>query len=147
MDLNDSVKYLAQARKEAADVRAEVEAAQAALEATTEWTTLQTEKARLARYALAESEADANLRELARSVYENSDGNKHPHPAVTVKLFDVLVYDPGQAKSYAIAHLPNALKLDARAFEKAARVLGLDFVTIVTDARATIATDLSEWVA
>jgi hypothetical protein len=46
---------------------------------------------------------------------------------------------------YCRQHLPNALKLDARAFEKAAKVIPLSFVDVVETPKATIATDLSEY--
>lgn len=72
-------------------------------------------------------------------------GDKKPHPAVQIKEYTVLTYDDGQALTYSREHIPNAVKLDKRAFEKAAAALALDFVQIATEPRATIATDLSKY--
>jgi hypothetical protein len=56
-------------------------------------------------------------------------------------------YDTARALTYAREHLPQALKLDAREFEKVAKVLKLDFVTTHEEPQATIATDLSKYLA
>ncbi len=62
-----------------------------------------------------------------------------------VKTFNVLKYDPECARSYCIEHLPHALKLDTAAFEKTAKTIPLDFVTMTTEARVQIASDLSTY--
>lgn len=70
---------------------------------------------------------------------------KKPHPAVQIKMFTRLDYDPERAKIYCMEHVPAALKLDARAFEKVAKVLMLDWVESVPYPRAQVAGDLSEY--
>lgn len=140
------ITYLAQLRQEVAEIKEEVDKAQADLEATAEWQRIASIKEQLKQRQDAQAEAEDHIRYLALMEWEN-DGNKHPHPAITIKTMTRLDYDQEAAKSYSIAHLPNALKLDTRAFEKAAKVLGLDFVIITNHPQATIATDLREWVA
>jgi len=80
----------------------------------------------------------------ALGAYE-ATGNKVPHPAVKVALFTVLDYAPGDALEYARLHLPKALKLDKRTFEKMAKVIEPDFVTISQEPRVRIARDLSAY--
>lgn len=70
-------------------------------------------------------------------------GNKTPHPDAKIALTTVLAYEPDQAHTYARLHLPRALKLDRRTFEKAAKVLDLNFVTITQKPRVRISRDLS----
>jgi hypothetical protein len=53
-------------------------------------------------------------------------------------------YDDGYALAYAREHLPQALKLDRRVFEKVAKAAHPYFVNITKEPRATIARDLSE---
>lgn len=57
----------------------------------------------------------------------------------------VLTYDQDKALAYCREHLPKALRLDAKVFEKAAAVLDLDFVTVEESWMPTVATDLSAW--
>lgn len=141
------ITYLAQLRQEVADRKAEIAGAQVELEATYEWQNIAGFKKQLDLAQGALAEAEANVRAVALAEYA-ANQDKHPHPAVTIKVYEVLAYDAEQAKSYAIAHnLPKLLKLDAKIFEKAANGLDLDFVTVTEEPRATIATDLSEWVA
>lgn len=72
-------------------------------------------------------------------------GDKHPHPAITIKVFTKLDYDEEQAITYCVEHLPKALKVDKRKFEAVAKAAELDFVQITDDPKATVATDLSEY--
>ena len=138
------ITYLAQLRQETADARAAAEDAQAALETTREWVYLIECKEALRYRQHALEEAEANVRSVALAEFAvNHD--KHPHPAITIKMMTRLNYDQDAAKSYSIAHLPNALKLDTRAFEKAAKALDLDFVTITEEPTAAIDSDLSMW--
>ena len=101
-------------------------------------------KAALSDVSAEIAEADQLLRGLALDVFNATD-NKHPHPAVTVKMFIVLRYDPDKALDFARDHLPKALKLDKRTFERAAKAIEPDFVTIAKEPKATIDKDLSEW--
>jgi len=90
--------------------------------------------------------AEERVRRAALAAYD-VDGNKRPHPAVTVKSYSTVAYDSTAALDYARQHLPQVIKLDARAFERAAKALGLEFVKLGVEARPTIARDLSEYIA
>ena len=59
----------------------------------------------------------------------NRSGNKKPHPAVEIKMMIEVLYDEKEALAYAREHIPNAVKLDAKKFEAAAKALELPFVT------------------
>ena len=74
------------------------------------------------------------------------DGIKKAHPAIAIREYTVLDYDPKAALDYCIAHVPKALSMKKAVFEKAAKVLDLDFVEISKEPRTTIARDLSRWV-
>ena len=87
---------------------------------------------------------EAELRKAA-AAYWLASADKHPHDAVNVRVLTVLEYGEPQALTYAREHLPQALKLDRREFEKVAKVLELDFVTVREEPQTTIATDLSRW--
>ena len=60
-------------------------------------------------------------------------------------VYTVVEYDTETALDYAIDHsLRGCLKLNSGAFEKVAKAMNsLDFVTIGTDPRAKVSTDLS----
>lgn len=98
----------------------------------------------LAATKLDRAEAEDNLRNIALAQYE-TDGDKQPHPAIGIAIYTILDYDEGQALDYARLHLPKALRLDKRVFEKAAKAIEPDFVTIGQEPRVRIASDLSQY--
>jgi hypothetical protein len=85
------------------------------------------------------------VRDRAVRLFVQDSTRKKLNSAVTIKEYTVLVYDSSDALEFARQHVPKALKLDKRTFEKAARVLEPDFVTVTKEPRATIASDLSAW--
>lgn len=94
----------------------------------------------IARDHVAIAEGDVRL--LALQHYDKT-GNKVPHPDAKVALAKVLDYELVEAFAYARDHLPQALKLNKATFEKAAKVLELDFVAITLEPRVRISRDLS----
>ena len=94
----------------------------------------------LVSIALQVAEEEAALRELTLQAYAET-GNKAPAVGVSVKLFDVLNYNPDEAKKWALEHRV-ALKFDTATFEKIAKVDKPDFVTITEEPRAQIAQSL-----
>jgi len=102
------------------------------------------ELVRVSRELVNRLEADVKAAALAAF---QQDLGRHPHPAVTVKIYQVLQYEEGKAIAYAREHLPEVLTLDRTAFEKIAKVVRFDFVERQNEPRATIATDLGAYVA
>ena len=83
---------------------------------------------------------EAKLRELTLQAYAET-GNKAPVPGVGIREMTKLEYDEKVAFDWAKAH-KMALKLDTKAFEKIAKADTPDFVKIITEPQATIATQL-----
>lgn len=87
---------------------------------------------------------EKDLREVALEEYAI---NKHKDlGGVQIKIFTSLEYDENIAVNYCLEHKHNTLlKLDKRGFEKVAKELKPEFVTVKEEPRAQIATDLSEY--
>lgn len=142
------IARLARARQIEAEYRSEVEELEAELAGTPAGRRLAEIKGKFLPTACADvGDAEEAVRTAALDLYESNGHHKQVHPAVTVKVFTHLEYDPEDAIRYAREHLPQALKLDRSAFEKAARVLEPKFVTVLEEPRATVARDLSAYVA
>lgn len=139
--LDELIGQLAAARASLETLKFLADCWQDALEKTHEWQALQGVRETLAEARNHAEDLAEQARVMALLRYEEG-GDRHPHPAVTIKLFDVVRYDPEEARRYCVDHLPAALNLDKARFERAAKVLGLDFVTIEKEPRAQIATQL-----
>ena len=142
--MNDAVAHLAHIRQVVAEREDTVAGMETALHASPLWERLEEGRLNLRQARLTQTDAETEVRKQALGIYEET-GDKHPHPAVPIKMYTVLDYDDGEALDYAREHLSKALKLIKRTFEKAAKVLELDFVTIRQEPRATIRRDLSEY--
>ena len=88
------------------------------------------------------SEVEILLRDMTLAAYRET-GSKHPAPGVDVRLVQQLDYDPAIAQLWGYEH-GVCLRLDPRAFEKLAKAMPLDFVTITEVPVATIAGDLDK---
>lgn len=86
-------------------------------------------------------EAEVKLRELALQIFAETR-DKAVAPGVSVKIFEVLDYEPKEAFKWAMAH-QIALSLDKKSFETFAKATPLEFVTIKEEPRAQIAQDLT----
>jgi len=86
--------------------------------------------------------ADAAVRSLAVA---DADGDGEGHPGAPVVETTILGYAISDAIDYCLKHLPKALSLKKRDFEKVAKVLELDFVTIRKEPTVRIKRDLSAW--
>ena len=73
-------------------------------------------------------------------------GDKAPVKGVGIREMTKLEYDAGVAYNWALEH-KMAVKLDIPSFEKIAKASPLDFVRVYQEPIATIATDLSSFVA
>lgn len=92
---------------------------------------------------------ETRLRTNAVELYKVDPSSKEIIPGINIRETTKIDYDPTIAKSYAMKHL-MFLKLDEKAFEKYAKDqketdAELDFVTILKQPSATIATDLSKF--
>jgi len=99
----------------------------------------------MGQLAIAENqvaEQETLLRELTVRAY-NETGSKQPAPGVSVKLFQILDYDPKEALKWAMSHQVS-LSLDKKSFESLAKATPIECVTISEEPRAQIATDLSK---
>jgi len=99
--------------------------------------------------ATADIEAlETELNQAFELVFQ-ADGNKKPHPAIQVKEFTVTKadYNPKAAHAWCLANFTPALKLDVKAFEKAAADGNVPdevcTVTVQKEPRVQIASDLA----
>lgn len=142
--LQERIEHLARCRQIKAEFRQEVADVEAEIAFSGLGRVLAERKEYLATARAEVTDAEEVVRQTALQAYEQT-GEKRPHPAVLVKARTVLAYDPGDALEYAREHLPQALKLDRRTFERVAKAAGLEFVSVGQEMRPTIARDLSEW--
>lgn len=89
--------------------------------------------------------AEIVLRELTLKAYAET-GNKQPIPGVGIREVTKLDYDPKEALKWAMEH-QIALSLDKKSFEGFAKATPLEFVKVTQEPQATIATDLSKYIA
>jgi hypothetical protein len=70
-----------------------------------------------------------------------------PPAGISIKTYSVLIYDPKQADALARVNAPALLSLDYKTFDRAVKAGTLPGAPaqIVTEARATIASDLSQY--
>jgi len=142
--MKDEVARLAYRRSVVAERKALLVEAEAKLHASPLWQQVGDRRESLNRAKSRQTDAEVAVRQEAMKVFTET-GDKTPHPAVKVKMYTALDYDDGDALDYARVYVPRAVKLDKRAFEKAAKVLEPDFVTIWQEPRITIARDLNEY--
>jgi len=140
----NSIQKLAQARREAGWAKHKADELEAQLKATTLGQQVELAKAAAKRKAKQEQAAYEEVRGLALDCYE-ATGDTEPHPAVKIKLYTVLDYDPSVARNWSAEHMPDLLVLDKKAFERVAKAAPMDFVEIEKEPRPTIARDLAEW--
>lgn len=96
---------------------------------------------------LAKQDEAAARAALDQAVLGSFDGNKRPHPAITVRESTKFDYDAKIAREWADEHLRAALVLDVKKFEKAIAVTEVpDFVTVRTEKSVAVSSDLSAYV-
>lgn len=136
---------IADARRAEQVCREEIEAVETAIAATSLGVRLSAlRNVYLPGMRSAVQASEDAARDAALALYEQT-GDKKVHPDISIRVYQVAVYDTGQALDYARAHLSTALRLDSRTFEKAAKAIELDFVTWHDDPRPAITKDLSKY--
>ena len=149
--MQDKIEALARARRLLKDEQDNLAEIEAEIEATF-GRRLEIAKTQLSTAKDDVQSAEGVVRTAALDLYVQ-DGDKKPHPAIQIKVYKVYRYDETDALDFAREHMPGALKLNKRAFEKAAKELsGMDLgdvteqlrevVSVRDDPRATIARDL-----
>jgi uncharacterized membrane protein YheB (UPF0754 family) len=143
-ELNELVREVAKQRQTAQMYKRLVDEMQELLEKTPAWKDLQQLQGKAKTQQAELNDWEERLDKAALDQFRETV-EKHPHPAVQIKMHTRLDYSREHAKEYCIQHLPNALKLDTTVFEKAARVLGLDWVSEGLFPRAYVDRDLSAY--
>jgi len=150
VDINDAIANLAQSRRELDDERSAWDALQDEInDRFGDRVAMIDRQLRDAKSKVAEDESV--VRTTALAMFDGED--KHPHPAVTIKVYTAVDYNDADAIALARDVIPGALRIDKSAFEKAVKGLaGMDIegvsdkvnavVVIRDDPRATIARDL-----
>lgn len=92
------------------------------------------------------TKVEADLRAAALAEFQ-ATADKHPHPAVSIKLTNSLSFDVGEALAWAREHMPVVLTLDTKAFGKAIKALPLmpECVKWSEVPTTNVATDLTEY--
>jgi hypothetical protein len=142
--MNQLISNLARARQITQEYKDELAEIEAEIAASRLGQRLERVKELLATAKADAQDADDAVRRATLIEYRR-DGEKKPHPSVQVKMYTVLEYDPDEAKQFCLRSYPDGLNLNKRAFEKAARVLKPDCVTIDKEPRPTVAKDLSAY--
>jgi len=142
--MDQEIRELAFARNLEATLAQEVERLESLVAISDLGWQLAGAKDQLGTARLSKLDAEERVRHAALARHELT-GNKQPHTAVKVVFSTVLDYDPSDALNYARQHLPQALKLNKGAFEKAAKAIELDFVTVAKEPRTRIVSDLSAY--
>jgi hypothetical protein len=93
------------------------------------------------------AEAERAVRTATYEAYL-ATGSKKPHPAVGIRVNTIINYNEADARAWAMDNLKTALKLDAAAFDRAARnkLVPADIAQLEEVAQTTIATDLSAYI-
>ena len=147
-NLNDAVTELAYRRQLASDRHQAVVDLEEKLGQTPLGKQLAVALLQLAEAKSEVAEGEKIVRAEALQEYQKT-GTKKPHPAVTVKQMLVLAYSSDEALRWANEHLPSAIKLDTKLFEKHARAVlntaPLPFVEVTHEYQTAIASNLAEW--
>lgn len=127
MKLNELAQQLAEARQHAATLESLADHLEAEITSHplySKWKDVQEEL----KVAQAQADVAKAIFGMEAIAEYNRSGERKPHPAVEVKIMTEVLYDDEEALKYARLHIPNAVKLDTKKFEAAAKALELPFV-------------------
>ena len=135
---------LAELRKKHQDTQNAAKRAQEVLETEPLWQKVQSFKTDAATVGELVSKLETEIRNEATLDY--LDNGVKDLGGVQIKIFTLLVYNESAAINYCLEHNhANLLKLNKTGFEKVAKELQPDFVTIKEEPRAQIATNLNKY--
>jgi hypothetical protein len=141
--MDELIKQLAQERMKAFDAKVIINRLIESIKASDEY-----QQAELA-YKNAQVEIgnlEIGIKAQALDRY-SLDGNKHPSSAVEIKEFEVVRCDmpESEIRGWCLVNLPGVLKVDGRAFDKAAKAGVVEIAKVEIEPRAQIKQDLSDW--
>jgi len=144
--MENTVKSLAGARKEIADLKAKIARLNEAILASPLGHRLERAKELLRDYEKDAKYYRESIDEMA-FIYFKADGDKHPHPAVTVNERTSLEYDQADAITWAIdTKQPQFLSIKKSQFEKAAKAgIQIPGVEVKTTLTTSVKRDLAEY--
>ena len=146
--LQQKLKELATAQKEAEENAAWIENKEQKLRSMPEYVEIEKERENYQALRLIIDDLRSAINDLTIRAYLET-GEKKPVNGAGIRIKKNLVYDKDKALCYCLVVLPEALKLDTKIFEKYAKdvadVKPLPFVSVEEYPTATIASDLREW--
>ena len=145
-NLLDTMLELATAREVERERQNMVALAKANYEATLEYLEYLEAKEELDQVVCIKQEVDAEARALVLESYL-ATGNKKPIDGASVRVMTKLNYSLPEATEWAKDNAPALFVLDVKKFEKVAVEMGCPVVTEEQTPQATIATDLSSYLA
>ena len=144
--MEDIVRDYAVIRKLVQVAKDDLAVMESELKKTELWELIAYKKELIAELVESERVTRDSLDSIALQVFAN-EGDKHPHPAVTVKENNKLLYDPADAIQWALKlEQMDMISLNKSAFEKAAKALDLEFVEKRKEPSVTVSTDLSAYI-
>jgi hypothetical protein len=138
-ELAELARKVAEARRNELQIRAEVAAVRAQVDA---------ENAELfdslRSAAISTTEAELELKAATVATFNETGGKCKQWPGTSIRLMKAFIYDKAEALKWAIEH-ELCLALDTKAFEGLVKSNPLDFVKIEEQPSAAIASDLSKF--
>ena len=114
-ELNDLVIELAEARRSATESQQKYDEAFADWESANEQLVLRRDGDKAYASAL-----EGELR-AATAEYYKATGDKKPHPTLGIRVGKRAIYDPDEARRWALGHADGLLALDEKRYKKALR--------------------------
>jgi glucan biosynthesis protein len=148
MTIKDELTDLAALRHARAEITQQIDIAEQALHNTQEYKRLAALRETCKTYTDEEDAAASRARSLALVAYETR-GNKHPAPGIQIKLYRQVLYDQATALAWCSTDAPFLVQhtINARAFERLAPEIPGAPVQVVSQARAIIDADLTQYTA
>jgi len=131
MNIAEAVERLANARQDLAKLDGQIVTAEERVLETPAGHWLNVLKGHRAEAQQKCDATDAEVRSIAVAMYQ-LDGQRKPHAGVEVKLYQTLEYDKAAATEWCREHLPTAMQLDVKRFERVAVDVGAPVKVIET---------------
>ena len=140
--MTDALRELAAARAELEAAKKQLAERQATLEQVAIYHAVVLAKDWIRESQEQIAELTDQVRAEALAAFQET-GNKQPWPGVQIKMYSKIEFSEEEARAWCFDYAGSLLKLDTRAFQRAAPALPDAPITITKEPRATIASDLS----